>query len=228
MSNYKYTPEIESRLREAVAGGVTDEIVKSLADELQFPTRSVSAKLRSLGFDVPKKVEAPKFSAEETEAFKSFLVSNSGKLTSEEIAQQFGNGKFTARQVMGKALALELIPHIKKAEKKEKPKTYTAAEEEKIRTLQAQGKYLEEIAEALGKTPNSMRGKLLSMELKAPQKNKKAPSEGGTYPDLEKLAPTMTVAELEAHYVGKTVRGIKTALSRRGIAAKDYEPKKAE
>jgi hypothetical protein len=228
MSNYKYTPEIEDKMRSAASNGVTEDLVKSLAAELDFPTRSVSAKFRSMGFDVPKKTEAPKFTAEETQAFTNYLTSNSGNLTAEEISKGFANGKFTSRQVMGKALALELTSHVKKADKKEKPKTYTPAEEDKIRTLQAQGKFLEEIAEALGKPVNSVRGKLLSMELKAPQKNKKEAVSGGSYPDLEKLAPTMTVAELVAHYEGKTERGIKTALSRRGISAKDYTGKKAE
>lgn len=228
MSNYKYTPEIEESMRSAAAAGVTEAVVNKLAEELNFPTRSVSAKLRSMGFDVPKKTEAPKFTAEETKAFSDFLTANSGQQTAEEISKNFAGGKFTSRQVMGKALALELTSHVKKAEKKEKPKTYTAAEEEKIRSLHAQGKFLEEIADALGKPVNSMRGKLLSMELKAPQKNKKAPTEGGSYPDLEKVAASMTVAELVAHYPGKTERGIKTALSRRGLSAKDYTAKKAE
>jgi hypothetical protein len=227
MSNYKYTPEIEDRMRAVVANGVTEENIESLVKELNFPRRSVAAKLRSMGLEVPSKAEAPKFSADETKAFSDYLTANSGQQTAEEISKNFAGGKFTSRQVMGKALALELTSHVKKTEKKEKPKTYTADEEAKIHTLVGQNAFLEDIAAALNKPVNSVRGKLLSMDLKAPQKNKKAPVEGGSYPELEKLAPTMTVAELVAHYAGKTERGIKTALSRRGVAAKDYPGKKA-
>ena len=36
------------------------------------------------------------------------------------------------------------------------------------------GSYLEEIADAMGRSVNSIRGKLLSMGLKAPQRDKKA------------------------------------------------------
>jgi hypothetical protein len=231
MSNYKYTEEMVARMQEAGADGVTEDIIDTLVKEFNFNRRSVAAKFRSLNMEVPSKVEAPKFTADETQEFKDFVTSNSGELNAEEISQQFANGKFTARQVMGKALALELTSHVKKTEKKEKPKTYTADEEATITKMVGKGAFLEEIADALGKTTNSVRGKLLSMDLKAPQKNKKTPAAGGSYPELATLAPTMTVAELVAHYSTdtdvKTERGVKTALSRRNVASKDYQPKKA-
>lgn len=231
MSNYKYTDEMVARMLEVCSDGVTKEKIESLVNEFGFNRRSVAAKLRSQNLEVPSKVEAPKFTAEETEAFRAFVTSNSGELNAEEISKGFANGKFTSRQVMGKALALELTSHVKKTEKKAKERTYTDAEEAKITALHGQGKYLEEIAEALGKPVNSMRGKLLSMDLKAPQKNKKAPTEGGSYPGLADIAATMTVEELVEHYSKggevKTVRGVKTALSRRNVAAKNYTPKKA-
>lgn len=231
MSNYKYTDEMIARMKDVCADGATEEKIASLVEEFGFNRRSVAAKLRSLEIEVPSKVEAPKFTAEETEAFRAYVTSNSGNLNAEEISKGFMNGKFSSRQVMGKALALELTGHIKKTEKTAKPKTYTEAEESKITALVNAGKFLEEIAEAVGKTVNSVRGKLLSMDLKAPQKNKKAPTEGGSYPALAELAPTMTVEELVAHYEktkpGTTARGVKTALSRRQVAAKNYEPKKA-
>lgn len=232
MSNYKYTDDMLSRMKDVVAGGVTEDKIQTLVDEFQFNRRSVAAKLRSLGYTVPTKQEAPKFTAEETQQFSDFVTSRSGQLTSEEIAKQFASGKFTSRQVAGKALALELTSHIKKAEKKEKPRTYTETEENLITKLVGEGKFLEDIAGALGKSVNSVRGKLLSMELKAPQKNKKAPATGGSYPELETLAPNMTVEELVAHYSKdgevKTERGIKTALSRRGVDAKNYSAKSSK
>lgn len=233
MSNFKYTDEIVARMKELAAGGVTDEVIKSLEAEIGFPRRSITAKLRSLDFSVPTKKDEPVFSAEETAALRSFLESNNGNLTAAEVASQFMGGKFTDRQIRGKALALELTNNLKKTPPKEKPKSYSADEESLIAKLVNEGKYLEDIAAALNKPVNSIRGKLLSMELKAPQKNKKAPTEGGSYPGLEDIAGDMTVAELVAHYnegnegTPKTERGVKTALSRRGVDAKDYTSKKA-
>ena len=59
MSKYTYTDEIEARMREASAKGVTPEVIASLATEFNFPERSVAAKFRALKIEVPTKVEAP-------------------------------------------------------------------------------------------------------------------------------------------------------------------------
>lgn len=228
MAKYTYTDDMVARMKEVTAGGVTEEVIESLMAEFDFPRRSVTAKLRTLEIEVPSKVEAPKFSAEETEAFKAFLSANSGQLTPAEVAAQFMDGKFTDRQVTGKALALERTGDLKKTTKVAKPKTYTEAEEAQITDLASKGAYLEDIAAALGKSLNSVRGKCLSMELKVPQRDKKVQSKDGTYPQLAELAPTMTVEELVEHYnknntgTPKTPRGIKTALARRAIQGKDY------
>lgn len=231
MSQFKYTPEMEERIRSEAANGVTPEVVAKLTAEFGYSERSVAAKVRSLGFEVPKKSEGPKFTAEETKAFSDFLEANTGKFTSAEIAGQFMNGKFEARQVMGKALALEMTSHIKKTEKVAKPKDYTPEEESLVTKLVEEGKFLEEIAEAVGKPVNSIRGKLLSMKLKAPQRDKKVQATGGSYPGLEEIAGNMTVEELKAHYekdgTERSLRGIKTALTRRKVEAKDYPAKKA-
>ena len=126
--------------------------------EFDFPRRSVTAKLRKLGFDVPKKPgAAPVFSADETDALTSFLQENSGNLTAEEISEQFADGKFTARQINGKALSLEMTSHVKPAEKKITPRTYSEDDESTITSMVEEGKYLEEIAEAVGRTVNSVR-----------------------------------------------------------------------
>ena len=82
------------------------------------------------------------------------------------------------------------------------------------------------IAEALGKPVQSIRGKLLSMQLKAPQRDKKV-ARSDSYEGIEDLATKMTVAQLAEHY-GKTERGVKTVLSRRGLSATDYTPKAAK
>jgi hypothetical protein len=225
MSKFEYTEEMVERMHEASAPGVTEEVIETLMNEFEFPRRSVTAKLRKLGYDVPKKPgTAPVFSAEETDALSAFLQDNSGNLTAEEIAAQFADGKFTARQINGKALSLEMTQHVKPADKKVTPRTYSEAEEDQIVELVEAGKYLEEIAEAVGRPVNSVRGKLLSMGLKAPQRDKKA-AKADPYAGIEDMLD-QTVEEIAAAF-DKTVRGVKTVLTRRGLSCADYTPKAA-
>lgn len=223
MSKFEYTDEMVTRMHDVAGSGVTEEIIESLMEEFDFPRRSVTAKLRKLGYDVPKKPgAAPVFSADETDALASFLEENSGNLTAEEISQQFAGGKFTARQINGKALSLEMTGHVKPAEKKVTPRTYSEEEESKINDMVEGGSYLEEIADAMNRSVNSIRGKLLSMGLKAPQRDKKD-SKADPYAGIEDMLD-QTVEEI-AEAFDKTVRGVKTVLTRRGLACADYTPK---
>ena len=225
MSKFEYTDEMVTRMNDVCASGVTEEIIESLCEEFEFPRRSVTAKLRKLGYDVPKKPgQAPVFSPEETVALANFLETHNGNLTAEEIASSFMEGKFTARQINGKALSLELTGSIKPAEKKVTPKSYTEDEEAKIASMVESGAYLEDIAEAVGKTPNSVRGKLLSMGLKAEQKVKKT-TKSDPYEGIEDMLD-QTVEEIATHF-DKTVRGVKTVLTRRNLSCADYTPKVA-
>ena len=223
MSKFEYTEDMVTRMHDVAGSGVTEEIIESLMEEFDFPRRSVTAKLRKLGYDVPKKPgAAPVFSADETDELASFLESNSGNLTAEEISQQFAGGKFTARQINGKALSLEMTGHVKPAEKKVTPRTYSEEEESKISDMVEGGSYLEEIADAMNRSVNSIRGKLLSMGLKAPQRDKKD-SKADPYAGIEDMLD-QTVEEI-AEAFDKTVRGVKTVLTRRGLACADYTPK---
>ena len=112
--------------------------------------------------------------------------------------------------------------HVKPAEKKVTPRTYSEEEESKISDLVEGGSYLEEIADAMGRSVNSIRGKLLSMGLKAPQRDKKD-SKADPYGGIEDMLD-QTVEEI-AEAFDKTVRGVKTVLTRRGLACADYTPK---
>lgn len=219
MSKFDYTEEMVTRMNDAAADGVTEELVQELVEEFGFPRRSVTAKLRKLGHDVPKQQNAPVFSTEETADLKAFLEANEGTYTAEEIAGQFAGGKFNSRQINGKALSLEMTGYIKPAEKKETPKTYTPEQEAQISELVESGSFIEDIADALGKSVQSIRGKLLSMGLKAPQREKKT-ARSDAYEGIEDIAETMTVEELTEHF-GKTPRGVKTVLTRRKLSAKD-------
>lgn len=230
MAKFEYTEDMVARMEQVCAGGITEDTIIALCDEFDFPRRSVTAKLRKLGYDVPTKPKAaPAFDADETAALTSFLESNSGVHTAEEIAAHF-TGEWgrdvTSRQVNGKALSLEMTAHIKPAEKKVAPRTYSEAEEAQISDMAGSGAFLEDIADALGKSVNSVRGKLLSMQLKAPQRDKKA-AKSDSYEGIEDMATSMSVAEL-ADQFGKSERGVKTVLTRRGISATDYTPKALE
>ena len=223
MSKFEYTDEMVAEMHDAADSGVTEEVIETLMEDFGFPRRSVTAKLRKLGFDVPKKPgAAPVFSAEETSALSDFLSENSGDHTAEEISAEFADGKFTARQINGKALSLEMTSHVKPAEKKVTPRTFSEEEEGQIETMVADEAYLEEIADALNRTINSVRGKLLSMGLRAVQRDKKT-SKSDPYEGIEDLLE-QTVEEIADHF-DKTVRGVKTVLTRRGLACADYTPK---
>ena len=223
MAKFEYSDEMVARLQEVASAGLTEDTIEALMEELDFPRRSVTAKLRKLGYEVPKKPgAAPVFSADETEALASFLTSNSGNLTAEEIAEQFADGQFTARQINGKALSLEMTAHIKPAEKKVTPRTYSEADEAKIQGMVDNGAFLEDIADAVGRSVNSIRGKLLSMGIKAPQRDKKD-AKADPYAGIEDMLD-QTVEEIATSF-DKTVRGVKTVLTRRGLSCADYTPK---
>tara|TARA_R110000796_G_scaffold197050_1_gene313451 strand:- start:3580 stop:4272 length:693 start_codon:yes stop_codon:yes gene_type:complete len=226
MAKFEYTDDMVTAMSAVGASGLDEAKIEQLMADFEFPRRSVTAKLRKLGFEVPKKPgAAPIFSADETEALGEYLQANSGTMTAEEIAAHFAGvwgREVTARQINGKALSMEMTADIKPAEKKVTPRTYSEEEEATIATLVGEGKFLEEIADALGKTINSVRGKLLSMSLKAPQRDKKA-AKSDPYDGIEDMADK-TVEEI-AEAFDKTVRGVKTVLTRRGIACADYTPK---
>lgn len=226
MSKYDYTDDMVARMQEVANAGLTEETIESLMAEFEFPRRSVTAKLRKLGFDVPKKPgAAPIFSAEETEALGAFLEANSGNLTAEEIAEHFTaewGREVNARQINGKALSMEKTGHIKPADKKVVPRSYTEEQEATIASMVEAGNFLEEIADAMGRPVNSVRGKLLSMGLKAPQRDKKA-AKTDAYAGIEDMLD-QTVEQI-AESFGKTVRGVKTVLTRRNLACADYTPK---
>ena len=122
---------------------------------------------------------------------------------------------------------MELTGHVKPAPKVESVKTYTDAEEVVFVDLVNGGSFVEEIAEALGKSVNSVRGKALSL-LRAElitaipkQKETKGSTKADPFADLNDI-DGMTVEQI-ADAIGKTARGVKTMLTRRGLVASDYD-----
>jgi hypothetical protein len=168
------------------------------------------------------------FTEGETTSLKEFVARKAGALTYKEIAERFADGKFTAKQIQGKLLALELTGSVKPAEKVEAARTYSEAEETKFVTMVQAGKFIEDIAVALNKSIASVRGKALSLtrngqiEKIPAQRESHAQNTVDPVTALGDKVVTMTVAEIAAA-ADKTERGIKTLLTRRGIKVADYD-----
>lgn len=228
----KWSDEAVSTLLSIVgsASPVSAALVEQAATQLDVTVRSVAAKLRQLDREVASmaKEKVPAFTAEQGEALTAFVNANAGNLTYKEIAEQFQSGTFSAKQIQGKLLALELTSLVKPAEKVEAARTYSEAEEAKFVGMVKAGSFIEDIATALGKSIASVRGKALSLTRSGqiPEIPKQRESHAATSVDPvealgDKLA-TMTVDQIAAE-VDKTPRGIKTLLTRRGIKVADYD-----
>ena len=231
-TNKKWNDEAIAQLLEIVGSEspVSVAKVEAAAEALEVSTRSVAAKLRQLDREVASmaKEKTSAFTADEGDALADFVHANAGQYTYKEIAEIFANGKFNAKQIQGKLLALELTGSVKPAEKVEAQRTYTEAEEAKFVAMADAGNFIEDIANALGKTVASVRGKALSLTRKGQiakipaQKESHAKDQVDPIVALGDAIATMTVAEIAAA-VNKTERGLKTLLTRRGIKVADYD-----
>lgn len=212
------------------ASPVSVDSVEAAADQLGKSVRSIASKLRQLDREVASmaKEKVATFTADESAALAAYVSSNAGLMTYKEIAETFASGQFSAKQIQGKLLALELTGQVKAAEKVEVARTYTAAEEAKFIEMANSGAFIEDIAAALNKTVSSVRGKALSLTrnetiAKIPaQKESHAKESVDGVAALGDAIATMTVAEI-AKAVDKTERGLKTLLTRRGIDCADYK-----
>ena len=212
------------------ASPVSVERVEAAATALGKSVRSIASKLRQLDREVASmaKEKTATFSADESEALAAFVSSNSGSYTYKEIAENFGTGQFSAKQIQGKLLALELTSMVKAAPKVEAARSYTEAEEAKFVQMANSGAFIEDIADALGKTVSSVRGKALSLTRNEQiaqipkQKVSHAKESVDVIAQLGDAIAKMTVAEI-AKAADKTERGLKTLLTRRGIDCADYK-----
>jgi arsenate reductase-like glutaredoxin family protein len=208
---------------------VSVESVERAAEQLGKTTRSIASKLRQLDREVASlaKEKTSAFTADEGADLADFVQANAGNLTYKEIAENFAGGKFSAKQIQGKLLALELTGSVKPAEKVEVARTYTEAEEATVVKMAESGSFIEDIASKLNKTVASVRGKALSLTRKGQiakipaQKESHAKESVDAVTALGSAIATMTVAEI-ATAVDKTERGLRTLLTRRGIKVADY------
>jgi hypothetical protein len=208
---------------------ISQDTVATTAVELDTTTRSISSKLRKMGYDVELAASAHKkaFTDEQADALSSFVTENSGEYTYADIATAYEDGAFTAKQVQGKILSMELTGHVKPAEKVEVARTYSTSEEATFLDLVSKEAFVEEIAEALGKSINSVRGKALSFlrsgEITSipKQKESRAKANVDALSELGDIS-AMTVEQI-AESIDKTVRGVKTMLTRRGITCANHD-----
>jgi hypothetical protein len=226
----KWTDERTQQLVDSVGSGpVSQETVKAVAQELDTSTRSVSSKLRKMGHEVElaSAVSTKSFSDAQESTLEAFVTDNSGQYTYAEIASSFEDGHFSAKSIQGKILSMELTSHVKPAEKQESVRTYSPDEETTFVSMVNSGSFVEEIADALGKSVNSIRGKALSLlrsgDINAIPKQKETKGSSKTDPlaDISDI-DTMNVEDI-ADEIGKTVRGVKTMLTRRGLTCADYD-----
>ena len=208
---------------------ISQATVAAGAEHLGTSPRSVSSKLRKMGYDVElaSSVSTKTFSDEEENTLQTFVEGNSGQYTYAEIADSFANGAYSAKSIQGKILSMELTGHVKPTEKPASVRTYSPDEEATFLGMVADGAFVEDIASALDRPINSIRGKALSFlrtgEINAipKQRESNAASKVDALSELGDISD-MTVTEI-ADEIGKTERGVKTMLTRRGLTAADYD-----
>lgn len=210
---------------------VSPATVEKAAAALEVSSRSVASKLRQLDVEVASmaKEKVATFNVEQGTALAEFVTANAGKFTYKEIAEQFP-GEFSAKQIQGKLLALELTDKVKPTEKVEVARTYSPEQEATFVKMANAGKFIEEIAIALGKEVASVRGKALSLTRAGQiseipkQKQSHAKDVVDAVGALGDAIKGMTVAAI-ATAVDKTERGVRTLLTRRGLTVADYDGK---
>ena len=225
----KWTDERTQALVDFVGEGpVSQVMVADAAVELDTSSRSVSSKLRKMGYEVElaSASQSKSFSENQESTLANFVEDNSGQYTYAEIAENFEGGAFSAKSIQGKILSMQLTSHVKPAPKMESVKTYNDDEESTFINMVNDGAFVEAIADSLGKSVNSIRGKALSLlragEINAipKQEHVKGNGKADVLADLD--ISDMSVEDI-ADEVGKTVRGVKTMLTRRGLTCSDYD-----
>ncbi len=230
MSLPKWTDERTAQLTDFVGGEspVSQGTVAQAAENLETSTRSISSKLRKMGYDVElASASATRaFSDAQEDTLAAFVSGNSGEYTYAEIATHFEDGAFSAKSIQGKILSMEMTDHVKPAPKVEAVRTYSPSEEATFVSMVQDGAFVEAIADALDRTVNSVRGKALSLlrsgDIDAIPRQETTKGASKEDPLAGIAVDGMTVDAI-AESIGKTARGVKTMLTRRGLTAADYD-----
>lgn len=232
MSNSKITwnEENTSALEALVVGMdvVSQASVAEIAETLGGSARSVGAKLRKLGHEVEKaSAKASIWTAEMEEQLRDFLAAHDATHTYAEITQVlFSGAGITDKQVQGKILSMELTDAVKPTPKREAKRTYTPEQEEVYVSMAKANESLEAIAEALGVSVVSARGKGLSLvrEGRLDAQPVQAVSNATRRKDpLDGVDIAGSTLEALCEATNMSERGVKSMLTRRGISCQDYD-----
>ena len=225
----KWTDERTSALVSFVGGEspVSYATVVEAADELETSPKSVAAKLRKMDYEVESAAATATrvFSEDQESTLRTFVEDNSGMYTYGQIAEAFEDGSFSSKQIQGKLLSMQLTEHVKPTPKPETAKSFSDEEEATFMSMAANGDFLEDIADALNRTVPQIRGKALSLlrvnqiEAIPAQRDTKGVTRVDPLEGID--VASMTVEEI-AESIGKTARGVKTMLTRRGLTAQNY------
>lgn len=226
----KWTDERTTALSEFVGTEtpVAYSTVVEAAEQLETSARSVASKLRKMDFEVESSVSStPRaFSDAQEATLRTFVTENSGQFTYAQIAEAFEDGAYGPKQIQGKLLSMQLTAHVEPAPKVEATRTFSDAEEAAFIEHATAGAFLEDIAEALGRNVNQVRGKALSLLRQGSivsipaQKESKAKAKQDPLEGVD--VSGQTVEEI-AEQIGKTARGVKTMLTRRSLTASNYD-----
>ena len=229
MAQPKWTEERTAALVSFVGdeSPVSYATVVEAADQLDTSPKSAAAKLRKMEYEVQSSAAATArvFSDDQENTLRTFVEDNSGGFTYGQIAEAFEDGAFSSKQIQGKLLSMQLTQHVKPTPKVEAQRTFSESEEATFVSMATSGAFLEDIADALDRSVNQIRGKALSLlrtqAIEAIPAQRE--SKGSTRVDpLEGIdVASMTVEEI-AESIGKTARGVKTMLARRGLTASNY------
>lgn len=226
----KWTDERTASLVEFVGNEspVSYASVVEAADQLETSPRSVASKLRKMGHEVESSTSTTTraFTDAQENTLRTFVTDNSGVYTYAQISEAFEDGNYSPKQIQGKLLSMQLTEHVKPTPKVEAVRKFSEEEENEFVKLTAGGAHLEDIAEALGRSVNQIRGKALSLlrqgAIDAIPAQKESKAAGRSDPLEGVDVESMTVEEI-ADQIGKTARGVKTMLTRRGLTAANYD-----
>lgn len=207
---------------------VSQAKVAEIANVMGASTRSIGAKLRKMGLEVEKvSAKASAWTPEMEQELATFLQNNEGAYTYGEIAQVlFSTSGITDKQVQGKILSMELTHAVKPAPKCEAKRTYTPEQEDVYIQMANENASLEQIAEALGVTVVSARGKGLSLvrEGRLTAQPVQATSTAVRRKDpLDGLDVAGSTLETLCEATNMSARGLKNMLTRRGISCLDHD-----
>ncbi|MBT4972078.1 MAG: hypothetical protein HOM84_05990 [Thiotrichales bacterium] len=226
----KWTDERTDTLTSLVGdtSPVTQATVTSTALTLETTPRSISSKLRKMGYEVElaAKANTRAYTEAQESELADFVNDNSGRYTYGEIAAMVFDGEFSPKSIQGKLLSMELTEAVKPTVREAAARTYSDSEEATVLEMIGNGDFVEDIADALGKSINSIRGKALSLSrTHGVSMPKQRESHAKVKTDaLEALGSVsdMSVEDI-ADAIGKTVRGVKTMLTHRSISCSNYD-----